>query len=120
MRPVKPHSQPFKEYSKPLGASLSPTTSGRTKAQKSNHNKQAIEETPTLIIENHMAKLKSELDKWISMPDRDYLDLVEDHIMMTALCAAGIEQLPIYKSAQSILKNNHIEVHLKPIKPQYK
>lgn len=63
-----------------------------------------IEKTPTLAIENHMAKLKSELDKWISMPDRDYLDLVEDHIMMTALRAAGIEQLPIYKSAQSILK----------------
>ena len=79
-----------------------------------------IEKTPTLAIENHMAKLKSELDKWISMPDRDYLYLVEDHIMMTALRAAGIEQLPIYKSAQSILKNNHIEVHLKPIKPQYK
>lgn len=79
-----------------------------------------IEKTPTLTIENHMAKLKSELDKWISIPDRDYLDLVEDHIMMTALRAAGIEQLPIYKSAQSILKNNHIEVHLKLIKPQYK
>lgn len=49
-----------------------------------------IEKTPTLTIENHMAKLKSELDKWISMPDRDYLDLVEDYIMMTALRAAGI------------------------------
>lgn len=120
MRPVRSHSQTFKECSKPSGASHPPTTSWQIKAQKSNHRKQMIEKTPTLTIENHMAKLKSELDKWISMPDRDYLYLVEDHIMMTALRAAGIEQLPIYKSAQSILKNNHIEVHLKPIKPQYK
>nr|DAQ67049.1 MAG TPA: hypothetical protein [Caudoviricetes sp.] len=74
----------------------------------------------TLYTIDNMAKLKSEVDKWISMPDRDYLELVEDHILMTALRAAGLEELPIYKSAQSILKNNHIEVHLKPIKPQYK
>ena len=33
---------------------------------------------------NYMAKLKSEVDKWMSMPNKDYLDLVEDHIMMTA------------------------------------
>lgn len=67
-----------------------------------------------------MAKLKSEIEKWVSMPDRDYLDLVEDHIMMTALRAAGIEDLPIYKSAKSILKNNQVEIHLKPIKSRYK
>ena len=67
-----------------------------------------------------MAKLKSEVDKWISMPNKDYLNLVEDHIMMTALRVAGVEQLPIYKSVQSILKGNHIDVHLRPIKPQYK
>lgn len=74
----------------------------------------------TLYTIDNMAKLKSEVDKWISMPDKDYLELVEDHILMTALRAAGLEELPIYKSAQSILKNKHIEVHLKPIKPQYK
>ena len=74
----------------------------------------------TLNTIDSMAKLKSEVDKWISMPDRDYLELVEDHILITALRAAGLEELPIYKSAQSILKNKHIEVHLKPIKPQYK
>lgn len=67
-----------------------------------------------------MAKLKSEVEKWVSMPDRDYLDLVEDHIMMTALRAAGIESLPIYKAAKSILKNNRVEIHLKPVKARYK
>ncbi|MBQ4059810.1 MAG: hypothetical protein IJD40_12915 [Lachnospiraceae bacterium] len=62
-----------------------------------------------------MAKLKSELDKWISIPDRDYLYLVEDHIMMTALRAAGIEQLPIYKLAQSILKTIILKFTLNPL-----
>lgn len=67
-----------------------------------------------------MAKLKSELDKWISMPDKEYLSLIEDHIMLTALKAAGVEELPIYKAAKCVLKNNRIEVHLKPIKHFYK
>ena len=75
---------------------------------------------PSSKSNDNMAKLKSEVDKWVSMPDKDYLELIEDHILLTALRAAGIERLPIYKSAQSILKNNHIEVHLKPIKYHYK
>lgn len=88
---------------------------------KAQHRQFAAESTPVLKLNNNsMAKLKSEADKWISMPDKDYLELVEDHILMTALRAAGIEQLPIYKSAHSILKNNHVEIHLKPIKSQYK
>jgi hypothetical protein len=67
-----------------------------------------------------MAKLKSETEKWISMSDKNYLLLVEDHIMLTALKTAGVEQLPIYKAAQSILKNNRTEIHLQPIKSKYK
>lgn len=79
-----------------------------------------IQHTSNKSEQEIMAKLKSEMEKWVSMPDRDYLDLVEDHIMMTALRAAGIESLPIYKSAKSILKNNRVEIHLKPIKSRYK
>ncbi|MBF0648574.1 hypothetical protein IR083_07065 [Dysgonomonas sp. GY75] len=67
-----------------------------------------------------MAKLKSELDKWVSISDKDYLSLIEDHIMLTALKAAGIEQLSIYKAALHILKDNRIEIHLKPVKKNYK
>mgnify|MGYP007027040798 CR=1 FL=1 len=89
---VKPHSQPHNKYER------------------------NIKQT----IEIDMARLKSELDKMVPLSDREYLSLIEDHIMMTALKAAGIEELPIYKSAKSILKDNHIEVHIKPIKPNYK
>lgn len=87
-------------------------------------SKTTLEQTclsvPLSKSNDNMAKLKSEVDKWVSMPDKDYLALIEDHILLTALRAAGIERLPIYKSAQSILKNNHIEVHLKPTKYHYK
>lgn len=67
-----------------------------------------------------MAKLKSEIEKWASIPDREYLKLLEDHIMLTALKVAGIEKMPIYKVAESILKDNRIEIHIKPVKHYYK
>lgn len=70
--------------------------------------------------QENMARLKSELDKWISMPDKDYLSLIEDHVLLTALKAAGVEELPIYKAAQSVIKNSRVEIHLKPIKSYYK
>lgn len=67
-----------------------------------------------------MAILKSELNKQVSMPEKEYLSLIEEHIMMEALKAAGIEDMPIYKAAKSILKDNRIEIHIKPIKSYLK
>ncbi len=130
LKQVKPHSQPVKEEfesteveshsaTDPMRECLSDYIDKVSEMIKSSRN-QIYTPFITLYTIDNMAKLKSEVDKWISMPDRDYLELVEDHILMTALRAAGLEELPIYKSAQSILKNKHIEVHLKPIKPQYK
>lgn len=57
-----------------------------------------------------MAILKSELKKQMSMSEKEYLSLIEDHIMMTALKAAGIEDMPVYRAAKSILKDNRIEI----------
>lgn len=127
---VKPHSQPVKEVfestevendsaTDPMRECMFDYIDKVSEMIKSSRN-QIYTPFITLYTIDNMAKLKSEVDKWISMPDRDYLELVEDHILMTALRAAGLEEFPIYKSAQSILKNKHIEVHLKPIKPQYK
>lgn len=130
LKQVKPHSQPVKEVFKstemennsvidPMKECLFDYIDIVSEMIKSSRE---YIYTPFITLKtiDSMAKLKSEVDKWISMPDRDYLELVEDHILITALRAAGLEELPIYKSAQSILKNKHIEVHLKPIKPQYK
>lgn len=130
LKQVKPHSQPVKEVFKsteidnnsvvdPMRECLFDYIDIVSEMLKSS-SEHIYTPYITLYTIDNMAKLKSEVDKWISMPDRDYLELVEDHILMTALRAAGLEELPIYKSAQSILKNKHIEVHLKPIKPQYK
>lgn len=67
-----------------------------------------------------MAKLKSELDTYISMSERDYLLLVEDHIMLTALKSSGLEKMAIYKAAKSIIDNQRVEIHLKPVHKRYK
>jgi hypothetical protein len=67
-----------------------------------------------------MAKLKSEMEKCVSLSERDYLTLIEDHLMLKALKIAGIEELPMYKAAISILEDARVEVHLKPVKAKYK
>lgn len=67
-----------------------------------------------------MAKIKSELNQYISLPEKDYLTLLEDHITLKALRIAGVEDLPLYKSIESIVRDGRVEIHLKPIKQKYR
>jgi len=67
-----------------------------------------------------MARKKTDSDKYISIHPRDYMTLIEDHITLKALKIAGIESMPIYKSINSILKNNRVEIHIKPIEKNYR
>ena len=67
-----------------------------------------------------MARLKSEIEKFVSISEKDYLTLIEDHLMMNALKIAGIEEMPIYKAANSILQDGRVEIHLRPVKIRYK
>ncbi|PXV57442.1 hypothetical protein CLV62_15226 [Dysgonomonas alginatilytica] len=67
-----------------------------------------------------MAKKKSELNQYVSLSEKDYLTLVEDHITLKALKIAGVENLPMFKSVESIIKDARIEIHLKPIKQKYR
>lgn len=69
---------------------------------------------------NTMAKLKSELDKFVSLHEKEYFDLIESKLLIEALKAAGIEELPIYRAANAVLKNARIEIHLKPIQKNYR
>lgn len=69
---------------------------------------------------NTMAKLKSELDKFISLHEKEYFDLIESKLLIEALKAAGIEDLPIYRAANAVLKNARIEIHLKPTQKNYR
>lgn len=70
--------------------------------------------------DNSMAKLKSELDKCITLHEKEYFDLIESKLLIEALKTAGIEDLPIYRAANAILKNARIEIHLKPIQRNYR
>jgi predicted nucleotidyltransferase len=63
---------------------------------------------------------KSEKDRYISLLENDYLTLLEDHITLRALKIAGIEEMDIYKSIDSIIKDGRIEIHLQPIKKKYR
>jgi len=67
-----------------------------------------------------MAKKKSELEEVVTIKESDYMTLLEDHIALQALKIAGIEDLPLYKGIESIIKNGHIEIHIKPIKRWYR
>ncbi|NDV80293.1 hypothetical protein D0T57_15230 [Dysgonomonas sp. 511] len=67
-----------------------------------------------------MARKKTETDKYILLHPKDYMTLIEDHITLNALKIAGVETMPIYKSVRSILKNERVEIHIKPIEKNYR
>jgi hypothetical protein len=67
-----------------------------------------------------MAKRKSELNRYIGLLEKDYLTLLEDHITLRALKIAGIEEMPIYQSIDSIIRDGRVEIHLHPVKKKYK
>lgn len=59
-------------------------------------------------------------DKQITITEKEYLTLIEDHLTIRALKIAGIEKMPIYESIRSIMENDLIEVHIRPVKKRYK
>ena len=67
-----------------------------------------------------MAYKKSESVRTITLLERDYQTLLEDHIALTALKMAGGEAMPIYKSVRYILSNEHVEIRVKPLKINYR
>ena len=46
--------------------------------------------------------------------------LLENTIKMEALKIAGIENMPIYKALENILKSEHIDFMIKPLSRKYK
>lgn len=67
-----------------------------------------------------MAIRKSDKNQYVSLLEKDYLTLLEDHITLRALKIAGIEEMPIYQGIDSIIKDGRIEIHFKPIKQKYR
>ena len=66
-----------------------------------------------------MAKIKSESYKYITIKETEYLQLVENTMIVEALKIAGVEQLPIYQAVRRILDDKRIESHIKPLCTRY-
>jgi hypothetical protein len=63
-----------------------------------------------------MAIKKTEANQYIRITRKEYILLLEDHMLVRALKIAGVEQMPIYKCVQSILKDDRVEIHSNPQK----
>lgn len=63
-----------------------------------------------------MARLKTQEDKRISVPEDEYLRLMENTMIVDALKIAGIEEMPIWKAMMRILDDKRVELHVHPIR----
>lgn len=67
-----------------------------------------------------MAKKVSDSTKYITLLERDYLKLLNDHMVLRALKIAGIEKYPIFQAVESIIKDGRIEIHIRPVDKRYR
>ena len=58
-----------------------------------------------MVIGFEMASLKYESVKVVTIKEREYLDLIENKMIVDALKIAGVENLSIYKAALRILQD---------------
>lgn len=63
-----------------------------------------------------MARLKTQEDKRIPVPEDEYLRLVGNTMIVDALKIAGIENMPIWKAMMRILEDKRVEVHIHPVR----
>lgn len=61
-----------------------------------------------------MARFKSE--SCVTLKEKEYLSLLQDSMILKALKIAGIENMPIYQSIDSIIRDDRIELSAYPRK----
>lgn len=66
-----------------------------------------------------MARLKKDLHKYVEIREEDYLQLVENTMIVEAMKLAGVEKLPLWKAVRQILDDKRIEIHVKPVNRRY-
>lgn len=66
-----------------------------------------------------MARLKKDLHKYVEIREEDYLQLVENTMIVEAMKLAGVEKLPLWKAIRRILDDRRIEIHVKPVNRRY-
>lgn len=67
-----------------------------------------------------MAKKLSSATRVVTLLERDYLTLLEDHIVLRALKIAGIEKEAVFEAVESIIRDKRVEVHIRPIEDRYR
>lgn len=63
-----------------------------------------------------MARLKTEEDRRIPVPENEYLRFVENSMIVEALKIAGIEEMPVWKAMKRILGDKRVEIHACPVR----
>lgn len=63
-----------------------------------------------------MARLKTQEDKRIPVPEDEYLRFTENTMILEALKLAGIEEMPVWKAMKHILDDKRVEIHVRPIR----
>ena len=66
-----------------------------------------------------MAKIKSQSGKYVTIKETEYLQLIENTMVVEALKMAGVENLPIYQAVRPILDDKRVEIHIKPLCTRY-
>lgn len=68
-----------------------------------------------------MAYKKSDQNHYVNVLEKEYLTLVKDHVFMNALRTSGIlDDERIYKAIEELMKDGRVEVHVRPIKSNYR
>ena len=68
-----------------------------------------------------MAYKRSEREELVTLKERDYLTLIEDHIFVRALKISGVlDKDGVMKAIESVMKDARVEIHIKPIKKHYR
>lgn len=62
-----------------------------------------------------MARLKTQEDRRIPVPEDEYLRFTENTMILEALKLAGIEEMPIWKAMKHILDDKRVEIHVHPV-----
>lgn len=63
-----------------------------------------------------MARLKTQEDRRIPVPEDEYLRMIENTMILEALKIAGIEDMPVWKAMKRILDDKRVEIHVHPMR----
>jgi hypothetical protein len=68
-----------------------------------------------------MAYRLSEQDSYVTIPEKEYHALIKDHIFVTALRLSGVlKKDGVMEAIDGMMKDPRIEVHIRPVKKNYR